>query len=265
MSNNIDNLEFDEEIDVNDDSLNADDENGFKVHIDQFEGPIDLLLHLIKKARLDITEIALSEVTSSYLQYLEEADELDLNKASEFLVMAAQLVEIKAKSLLPKPQNDVDDDVEQMKEKILKDLQVRQYELFQKAFGEVKKSEEVNKYFRAPDSTVGDERVVLKDMTTLGLEYALSKIRERVEKRSMTITQREIVRDPYTVDDKIQFITDLLSVQNEWAFNDLFSDVASVSEIITTFQALLELMKNQRVAVNQTETFGDIKITKKVI
>ena len=109
---------------------------------------------------------------------------------------------------------------------------------------------------------MGVERTVLKDMTHDGLHEVLRKIYERAEKRSLEITPKEIVRDPFTVSEKIDHIRVTLDDKHKMKFTELFGDYPTVNEVITTFQALLELMKLQYLTAEQSETFGEIDLTK---
>ena len=250
----------DEEVkdyELDDDSL--DGGSGLRVKLDAFEGPLDLLLHLIKRAKIRICDIYVSDITRQFLEYIEDIDKVDLDKASEFLGMAAYLLEIKAKSLLPKPEtphNEEEDDGSELIRRL------EEYELYKKETEKLKELEAVGTHFREPDKTVGDERTVLKDMTIEGLFEALRKIYERAEKRSLEITPKEIVRDPFTVSEKIDHIRATLDDKHKMKFTELFGDYPTVNEVITTFQALLELMKLQYLTAEQSETFGEIDLTK---
>lgn len=243
---------------LDDDVLEGGD--GYRVKLDMFEGPLDLLLHLIKRAKIRICDIYVSDITRQFLQIIEDVDDLDLDKASEFLGMAAYLLEIKAKSLLPKPEIPTANDEEDDGSELIRRLE--EYELYKKETEKLKDRETVNMHFRGPDQTVGDERMVLKDMTMDGLLEALKKMYERVEKRSLDVVPKEIVRDPYTVDEKIQHIRTTLDTAGSTHFSQLFSEYPTVNEVITTFQALLELMKMQFLTAQQDEIFGDISLVK---
>ena len=230
------------EFESDDDSLGE----SYSIKLDMFEGPLDLLLHLIKRAKIRICDIFVSDITKQFVEIINNSEILDLDKASNFLSMAATLLEIKAKSLLPKPEIPSQEDDEEKNELIrkLKDL------------------ETVNMHFRNPDPTVGDERTVLKDMTMDGLLEALKKIYSRIEKRSIDTTPKEIVRDPFTVEEKITSIRNTLDAVGKTRFSDLFGERTTVNEVTTTFQAILELMKIQYLTAQQNEIFGEIGLVK---
>lgn len=246
------------DYEIDDDAL--EEGSGYRVKLDAFEGPLDLLLHLIKRSKIKICDIYVSDITRQFLQYIEELDAIDLDKASEFLGMAAYLVEIKAKSLLPKPEILREGEEEDDGSELIRRLE--EYELYKKETEKLKDLETVGMHYREPDHTVGDDRFILKDMTMDGLFAALRKIFERAEKRTLEGVPKEIVRDPFTVDEKIAHIRSSIEFDGKLRFSELFSDYPTVNEIITTFQALLELMKLQFLTAEQSETFGEINLKK---
>ncbi len=247
------------DYELDEDALES--ESGYRVKLDMFEGPLDLLLHLIKRAKIRICDIYVSDITRQFLEFIEEdIDNVDLDKASEFLGMAAYLLEIKAKALLPKPEVQKDDSEEDDGSELIRRLE--EYELYKKEMDKLKELETVGVRFREPDITVGDERTVLKDMTMEGLFAALKKLYEKAERRSLDTTPKEIVRDPFTVEEKQEFIVESLNEKKQMRFTDLFGEEPTVNEIITTFQALLELMKLQFLTAEQTEVFGEIDLIK---
>lgn len=247
------------DYELDEDALES--ESGYRVKLDMFEGPLDLLLHLIKRAKIRICDIYVSDITRQFLEFIEEdIDNVDLDKASEFLGMAAYLLEIKAKALLPKPEVQKDDSEEDDGSELIRRLE--EYELYKKEMDKLKELETVGVRFREPDITVGDERTVLKDMTMEGLFAALKKLYEKAERRSLDTTPKEIVRDPFTVEEKQEFIVESLNEKKQMSFTDLFGEEPTVNEIITTFQALLELMKLQFLTAEQTEVFGEIDLIK---
>lgn len=231
----------------------------YKVHIENFEGPLDLLLYLIKEAKIDIKDVFVSKVTEQYLIYMSDIGMLDMEKASEFLEIAATLLEIKSNSLLPKIE-DVLYDAEDPAQKMIRQLE--EYKLFKETGDKLKTFENVNRYYKTPDDSVYNVKVVLKDMNLDGLLNAFSKLLTKVQQKQRDIDEpKEIQRDPFTVDDKITFIKNVLYKRHEVSFIDLFSADVSVKEIIATFQALLELIREQFVTVIQKSVFDDILIT----
>lgn len=231
----------------------------YNVHIEKFEGPLDLLLYLIKEAKIDIKDIFVSEVTEQYLLYMANLEGLDMEKASEFLEIAATLLEIKSNSLLPKIE-DVLPDAEDPAQKMIRQLE--EYKLFKESCEKLKLIENINRYYKTPDDSVYNVKVILKDMDLEGLLNAFSKMlfKSQQKKRDIEIP-KQIQKDPFTVDEKIGLIKAVLIKRKSVSFIDLFEDAASRNEIITTFQALLELIREQFVSVIQNAVYDDILIT----
>ena len=234
-------------------------EASYKVKLESFEGPLDLLLHLIKAAKIEIKDIFVSQITEQYIEYINDIKEVDLENASEFIEMAAWLIEIKSKSLLPKPQEEVPEEEDSEKQLIQR---LEEYKLYKEACQKMKEQETVGIHFRSPDSSVGEPRFVLKDMTMEGLMKALRKMFLKMEKRSITQKERHITLDRFTVAEKMSHIKDFMLLRDTATFDELFEDDYSKSEIITTFQALLELLKLQFVKAEQQEIFGKILLKK---
>lgn len=235
------------------------DSDAYKVHLDAFDGPLDLLLSLVKTAKIRIEDIFVSQITEQYMEYMNEIRTVDLERASEFIEMAAWLLEIKSKSLLPKPKEEVPDEEDPQKQLIQR---LEEYKLYKEACKKMKEQEVIGIHYREPDSSVGETRFVLKDMNMDGLMKALQKMFLKLEKKSLVTKERKITLDRFTVAEKISHIKDFMLLRDEAKFTDLFEEDYSKSEIITTFQALLELLKLQFVTARQQETFGDIVLHK---
>lgn len=231
----------------------------YEVKIDNFEGPLDLLLFLIKEAKIDIKDIFVSEVTDQYLLYMAEIGTLDMEKATEFLEIAATLLEIKSNSLLPKIE-DVLLDAEDPAKKMIRQLE--EYKIIKEASEKLKLFENVNRFYKIPDDSVYNVKVVLKDMDLEGLLDAFTKLLTKVEQKQRDKdVPKEIIRDPFTVEQKISFIKDTLISKRQVSFIDLFEGSVVRSEIITTFQALLEIIREQFATVIQNAVYDDILIT----
>ena len=231
--------------------------NGYKVKLDVFEGPLDLLLHLIKDAKLDIQTIKLSEITGQYLEYINSMDLINMENAAEFLEVAATLIEIKSKKLLPREEEPVED--EEDPETLLK-RRLEEYKLFKDASEALKEIEDVNKFYKAPNKEAGDYRIVLKQMNIENLIKAFSTLLVKAQSSDPEKNERTIERDRFTVEEKIFEIKSLLLNVDKLNFNSLVSDDFSRSEIINLFLALLELLKRQYITVEQNEIYGDIEI-----
>lgn len=230
----------------------------YSTRLDNFEGPLDLLLHLIKEAKIEIREIFVSKVTEQYLEYIEGFEKLDVNKASEYLSMAATLLEIKSKSILPKI-DLFDDNGEDEQELLFR--KIEEYKLFKEITGKLKETENVERFYKEPDKSVGDVKIVYNDFNLNGLISAFSKLLMRVDtKKRQENTLKEIPKEVFTVKDKVETIRSVLLDRKEVSFFELFSSYYTRNEVITTFQAMLELLKLQYIKVEQNVMFDDITL-----
>lgn len=231
--------------------------NSYSVKIDVFEGPLDLLLHLIKDSKLDIQTIKLSDITQQYLDYISTLDLLNLDNAADFLEVAATLIEIKSKKLLPREEDIVEE--EEDPETLLK-RRLEEYKLFKDASEALKELENVNKLYKAPNKEVGDYRIVLKQMNIDNLVKAFSTLLIKTRDTSIEHNERTLERERFTVEEKIFEIKSLLVNTEKLSFNALINDDFTRIEIINLFLALLELLKRQYITVEQEDNNGDIKI-----
>ncbi|MBP3431822.1 MAG: segregation/condensation protein A [Clostridia bacterium] len=236
------------------------DSQAYRFKLDNFEGPLDLLLHLIKDAKLDIATVRLAEITEQYLAYMEDIKNVDMDKASEFITVAATLIEIKSKSVLPVEQEEESDEED---DEALLLRRLREYELFKEAGKDLKEIEDVNKMYRAPGKETEKVKVVMKDMVLDQLLDAFAKLmtREELKKAVQNDAPKKIVKDRFTVAEKIISIRNFAKDRKRFEFEELFDDSMTKSELINTFLALLELLKLQTVKVIQSGTFGNIVIT----
>ena len=145
----------------------------YSTKLDNFEGPLDLLLHLIKEAKIEIKDVFVSQVTEQFLAYMNGVESLDVDKASEYLNMAATLLEIKSKSILPRVE-DFMDDIEDPEAVLIRQLE--EYKLFKEASSKLKEQENVLRFYKEPDKSVGDVKVVYNDFNLDGLIAAFSKL-----------------------------------------------------------------------------------------
>ncbi|MBR2967991.1 MAG: segregation/condensation protein A [Clostridia bacterium] len=235
------------------------DEDAYRFRLNDFEGPLDTLLFLIRKSKVSIEDVKISEITEQYLEFMKEIETVDLDKASEFITMAALLLEIKSKSLLPKPPEP--EPTAEDEEKALKQ-QLKLYALYKEAAVKMKENETEDIFYRQPDPSVGMPRLQLKDMNKSGLMDALKRMFVKLEERVALQKERHIVMDRFTVAEMVGIIKEKLEYVNKLSFFNLFDDDYTKSEVITTFQALLELIKNQVVIATQDSLFDDIILHK---
>ena len=227
----------------------------FKFNIANFEGPLDLLLYLISKNKKDIFEISLSELTDEYVGYLQEMNENNIEVASEFVVMAATLLDIKARKLLPQLE-DEEEEEQVSEEEILRRLnEYKQYkeaavainEMYKEYFGSFVKSFEKIKFNRKLEYT-GD-KFTKEDIFNVYSEV-LYRNQNKINKHAKEI-EKIAVYEKYTVQDKVKQIVGYLNQNNNMIFNNVFNDKCDNIEIVTAFLGVLELGKMKQVDIEQ--------------
>ncbi|MBR2391540.1 MAG: segregation/condensation protein A [Clostridia bacterium] len=242
--------------------LEETEEDDYKFKLNDFEGPLDLLLHLIKITKIDIRDIFLSNITEQYLEIMKDIDEVDVEKASEFINMSATLLEIKSKHLLPREEEfDAEEDlIRQIEER---KVYQEEYKLIKVQCQKLAELEDVNKFFKEPDDTVGEFKYELPDKLSVdAMINALSNLMQKMTVKAEVIQEKKIVKDRFTVAQKISQIKDYLVENKRFKFSDVFDDGYSRSEVINTFLALLELLKRQYITVTQNNLFDDIDIVR---
>ena len=250
--------------------LTIDSAEGFEAEVDyttvllNFEGPLDLLLHLIKQEKIEIKDIFVSQVTEQFLSYMKGLPYIDLDKASEYLNIAATIIDIKARSLLPPPDDGFEDYYDEEDDPQVELIQALvEYKMIKEKADKLKERETVGYFFKQPDKDLTGVKVQYKDFTVDGLVNAFTKMMMRLEREKRdNPPPREIPKDTYTVRDKIKHIREKIGAKDTMQFEELFSDNAAIPEVVTTFQALLELLKHQFVLVEQDELFATITIKK---
>ncbi len=225
-----------------------------------FEGPLDLLLQLIKKTNLSIQEVHLSEITDQYLKYMENIDTLNMDQATEFLSVMSELLEIKSRSLLP-VEEIVEEEDEIDPETRLK-MRLQEYELFKQAGSDLQQYENVDRFYKQPDKSAGDTRIVFNQFNLDKLLDAFAFILMRTKDKDGP-QEKKINRDRWTVAEKISFLTNILKDNKEINFFSLFDESYSKLEVITVFMAILEMLKFQKIEVVQSEKYSDILIKRK--
>lgn len=226
--------------------------------INEFEGPLDLLLHLIKKSNIDIYDISLSDITDQYLEYIHQMKELNLDIASEYLVMATELLEYKSRSLLPKKIED-DKEEEDPKEELIKRLV--DYKKYKEITSEFKKLEDIRSeiYTKTPSNiNEYDEKVINNsELSVNDLISAFKKFIDRKEYEKPLNTK--ITTKELSVSDRIIKIKEILKTKNEVNFIDLF-DKLTKDYVVVTFLSILEMSKNKEIEIKQDNNFGNIII-----
>jgi len=235
-------------------------EDNYKVQLDIFEGPLDLLLYLIKKDEVDIYEISIERITKQYLKYIDTFKMLNIDLASEFIVMAANLMYIKSRTLLPKQEQPPEDDAEEEDPRWDLIRQLIEYKKFKDAASFLTdKEEEQQDYFayltesEAPPS----EDTPLPDANIFDLIRAFQKCVKRFEEEH---DLGDIIDDRFTVADKIESLLSIIKTGKRTSLTDLFNKSTTKSEVIVTFLALLELMKMNQFRLFQANILGEIEI-----
>lgn len=238
-------------------------DGNYRFKLDNFEGPLDLLLHLIKDSKLDIATVHLADITEQYLEYMQDIKSVDMDKASEFITVAATLIEIKSKSVLPVEQEaevDPDSDEEVLRRKL---IEYQMYhDFFEKTTKKLKDMEDINKLYRAPGKETEKVKVIIKDVVLDELLDAFAKLlaREQLKKVKQEEGPKQIMKDRFTVAEKIISIRNFAKGHKRFEFEELFEDNMTRGELINTFLALLELLKLQTIKVLQSGTFSNIVI-----
>lgn len=245
----------------------------YKIILESFEGPFDLLFHLIEKAEVDIYDIPIAKIADQYIEYIEKMDELDLDITSEFLVMASTLVEIKSKMLLPKQEKEgiqLEFEETDPREELVRRLM--EYKKYKEAAKYLKEKEEVQKtIFYKPKEEIddfvedGDASKLLEGLQLCDLIKALDSVIKRVSKNNKKMNIEEIRRDEITIEEGMHEITLLVKEKKQVEFNDCFKDNTSRANIIVMFISILELMKLKLIKIVQQENFGNIFIMENTI
>ncbi|WP_049503238.1 segregation/condensation protein A [Streptococcus oralis] len=231
------------------------------IKLKDFEGPLDLLLHLVSKYQMDIYDVPITEVIEQYLAYISTLQAMRLEVAGEYMVMASQLMLIKSRKLLPKVAEvtDLEDDLEQ-------DLlsQIEEYRKF-KLLGEqleVKHQERAQYYSKAPTELIYEDAELVHDKTTIDLFLAFSNLLSK-KKEEFSQNHTTILRDEYKIEDMMIIVREALVEGQQLRLQDLFKETKDLQEVITLFLATLELIKTQEILLIQKESFGDIYLMKK--
>jgi len=235
----------------------------YEVQLELFEGPLDLLLYLVNKSEVSIVDISVSEIVTQYLRYLDMIRDLNIDVASEYLHMAATLIRLKARELLPQQEGEelLEEDGIYNREQLIQ--QLLEYKKFKEAAGTLKvfESEQFGSYVRgkaeAIENTGGGDEVDLGNLSIFDILSAFKKILERA-KDQVPEFKHVVNVDNVRIDDKIEHILSKLSDAEEVPFEDLFLGDYRKIVLVVTFMAILELVKMQQIRFRQEENFGPI-------
>ena len=237
--------------------------NKYAIKIENFEGPLDLLCHLIDKNKMNINDIRLSEITDQYIEYINKMEEMNLEVTSEFLIMASTLIYLKSKSLLPK-QNEEEEEISE--EELLR--RIIEYKKYKEITKTLRAMYEKNatRFYKLPDQIQLPKQKLEReyDKSTIVEAYEnIVKINtEKVNENASNIDKIAIT-DKYTVASKVKEILKELVNRPKFIFNALFSlNKCEKEEVVTAFSGLLELSRRNKVITNQDRIFGDISVEK---
>ena len=238
----------------------------YSIKIQNFEGPLDLLIYLIEKNKMDIYDINLAEITDQYIEYLNKMEEMNLEIASEFLVMASTLLYLKSKKLLPKQEEESEELTEE--ELIRRIIEYKKYKEITKIFKEKysifsniieKNQEEIKLPKRNLEKNYG------KDIIPKVYKALVERTNQRLNKNAKNIEKIALVEN-YTVASKVKEMFKVLVKQKRFVFNKMFSiKQKNKQEVVTAFSGLLELSRRNKVQTSQDEIYGDIVVERKNI
>ena len=239
-------------------------EADYKVKLEVFEGPLDLLLYLIKKEEVDIYDIPIERITNHYMEYLSLMKLLNLEVAGEFLVMAATLMYIKSRLLLPADQQVADSEAEEGEDPRWELIrQLVEYKKFKDAALQLGRREEEQSHLFPRQ--VGDLGIAVepdKPLAEVGIFDLINAFNQVLKKASAREDFREIYEERFTVSDKIEEILYTMRDRAGIIFSEVFASASSRAEVVVTFLALLELIRLKRLRVQQAAAFGEIHVTK---
>ena len=247
---------------------------GIPVKLQVFEGPLDLLLHLIDKNKIDIYDIPIVEITNQYMEYIKAMEKEDLNVMSEFLVMAATLLDIKCKMLLPKEVNE-DGEEEDPRQELVE--QLLEYKMYKYMSYELKDRELESERVMYKTPTIPQEVMeyeqpvnldeLLGDLTLQKLNHIFKDVMKRQVDKIDPVRSKfgKIEKEEVTVSDKLVFVTDYAREHKKFSFRTLLTKQSSKTHIVVTFLALLQLMKEGVLYIEpQEQPFDDIRITSNI-
>lgn len=228
--------------------------------LSHFDGPLDLLLFMLKNKKLDIDELFVSDITKQYLEIIskvEKFDEAELAYAGEFLTTASELIYIKSVHILP-TEDDASIEAEEAQKSIIDRL--KEYEMFKTMSQRIKELETTNRFYREPVYTDEDYRLSIKNFSMDKLLDAYARLIDRLNRREADIEPKKVMKERFSVSNRISYIAQRIFSEKKLDLFSLFDEDFTRLEIVNTFLALLELVKRQVIKTAQNDTFGDIHL-----
>lgn len=246
---------------------------GIPVKLQVFEGPLDLLLHLIEKNKIDIYDIPIVEITNQYMEYIKAMQKEDLNIMSEFLVMAATLLDIKCRMLLPKEVNEEGEEEDPRQELVEQLLEYKMYKFmsYELKDRELDGDRIMYKTASIPDEVKGyvppvDLDKLLGDLTLVQLNRIFKEVMKRQESKVDPVRSKfgKIEKEEVTLPDKLDYVMEYARSHRKFGFRALLKKQSSKVQVVVTFLAILQLMKEGVIFIEQNQPFDEIMITSKV-
>lgn len=228
--------------------------------LQDYEAPIELLYELIKEARINIDDLFISDITGQYVEIVANTpkDEIDYEYMGMFLKMASDLLYFKSNHALPRAEEDLEECTDEEERDFLN--KIKEYALLREESEKLKELETVNRFYREPQYSEKDCRVAIVNFSLPKLIEAFARVLANQDVRKQEIIPRKVVKDRFSVNDQMNRIMQEIKVRREMLFTDIFEPDYDRSDIVTTFLAVLELVKYGRLGVNQEEIFGEIRI-----
>ncbi len=239
---------------------------GYKIKIQQFEGPFDLLLFFIERDELDIYDIPIAKITDDFLEYIQQLESLDLDVASEFILVAATLMRIKAKMLIPR--KEIDDEGNEIDPREELTRRLLEYKKYKDILDEMRALEKERSLRFSKEGMAGELKdiatkalvdIELESLTLFKLLKTFERVMAKFEDRENR-TYHEIVKYPYTIENQQKFIFRRIRRKGKITFNELFQNLENRVHAIVTFLSLLEMLNLQRISIQQREGMNNFEI-----
>lgn len=242
-----------------------------EIKLEKFEGPMDLLYSLIVKNKIDIYDIPIALITEQYLEYINAMGKYNMENISEFLIMASTLIEIKSRLLLPKEVDENNEEIDPREELVQRLIEYKKFKDIAEEFN-VKQKSAGYSYYRGSDRELikkikkdvpKEISDILNGATGDMLFRAFKEVLRRQELKTDKIRSgfNSVQREEFTLEEKLEQLTNLISTKRRFSFFKIFSSASSKNEIVTTFLAMLQLIKEKKIKIIQEEIFEDITIT----
>ncbi len=242
-----------------------------EVKLEKFEGPMDLLYSLIVKNKIDIYDIPIALITEQYLEYINAMGKYNMENISEFLIMASTLIEIKSRLLLPKEVDENNEEIDPREELVQRLIEYKRFKGIAEKFN-IKQKTAGYSYYKSSDRELikkikkdvpKEISDILNGATGDMLFRAFREVLRRQELKTDKIRSgfNSVEREEFTLEEKLEQLTSLITIKRRFSFFKIFSSTSSKNEIVTTFLAMLQLIKEKKIKIIQEEIFDDITIT----